>query len=215
MRRGNVSGAKYLGSRYLDSGRVIPAVILNPRTRDPSQDSRLGVPLRLLPAFVQHLHRGLPRACLPRITLRPTAGAAQSAPPVPRRVLAPLRNVAHAASAPCATVPSRWRFSAPCWRRRASGTALRPLPAPCKAGRSCIAHRNGARHSQRPAQSATARRRAHRVHCAESWSPPAKAPPVAETAPATIAWPPEMLTCCTVTTCRPPFRIRRRGSAAR
>jgi hypothetical protein len=68
------------------------------------------------------------------------------------------------------------------WRRRASGTALRPLPAPCKAGRSGIAHRNGARHSQRPAQSATARRRAraHRVHCAESWSLPAKAPPVAE-----------------------------------
>jgi len=32
---------------------------------------------KLIPAFVQHLHRGLPRACLPRITLRPTAGAAQ------------------------------------------------------------------------------------------------------------------------------------------
>ncbi len=94
----------------------------------------------------------------------PTAGAAQLVPPVPRRVPAPLRatlrSAAHAASAPCATVPSRWRFSAPCWRPRASGTALRPLPAPCKAGRSGIAHRNGARHSQRPAQSATARRRA-------------------------------------------------------
>jgi hypothetical protein len=145
--------------------------------------SRLGIPLRLSPAIVLHRHRGLPRACLPRITLRPTAGAAQRAPPVPRRVSTPLRatlrSVAHAASAPCATVPSRWRFSAPCWRRRASGTALRPLPAPCKAGRSGIARRNGARHSQRPAQSATARRRARGVHCAESWSPPAKAPPAA------------------------------------
>ena len=174
---------------------------------------------KLIPTVVHHLHWGLPRACLPRITLRPTVGAAQSAPPVPRRVPAPLhatlRSVAHVASAPCATVPSRWRFSAPCWRRHASGTALRPLPAPCKAGRSGIARHNGARHSQRPAQSATARRRAHKVHCAESWSPSAKAPPVAETAPATIAWPPEMLTCCTVTTCRPPFRIRRRVSAAR
>jgi hypothetical protein len=28
-------------------------------------------------SIVQHLHRGLPRVCLPRITLRPTAGAAQ------------------------------------------------------------------------------------------------------------------------------------------
>jgi hypothetical protein len=117
---------------------AIPAFILNPRARDPSQDSRLGVPLRLSPAIVQHRHRGLPRACLPRITLRPTVGAAQSAPPVHRRVpaplRAPLRSVAHAASAPCATVPIRWRFSAPCWRRRASGTALAP-PCPIRARR--------------------------------------------------------------------------------
>jgi hypothetical protein len=59
----------------------------------------------------------------PRITLRPTAGAAQSAPPVPRRVpaplRAPLRSVAHAASAPCATVPSRWR----CIRHRPAAIA--------------------------------------------------------------------------------------------